>query len=220
MQSEFMQDETAHVLEARNLSYGYRKSSPVFESVNLSIAAGERIALVGPSGCGKSTLSQILAGYLRPDSGEVLIDGQAVNPTTFSGKVYPVQLIYQHPEKAVNPRWKLGRTLEEAWSPPPELLDRMGIKTQWLARYPAELSGGELQRFCIARALAPQTRFLIADEMSTMLDVITQAQVWEVILDEVKQRKLGLLTITHSIELAEKVSTSIVLFEDLLRRGQ
>jgi len=200
-------------LEARNISYSYRKGKPVFEDINLSIGAGERVTLVGPSGCGKSTVSQLLSGYLKPDTGQILLDGKPLASKGFC----PVQLIYQHPEKAINPRWKLHRTLRETWNPPQEMLDRMGIKQQWLDRYPTELSGGELQRFCILRALAPQTRFLIADEMSTMLDAVTQAQIWEFLLEEVDARKIGLLTVTHNLELAEKISTRTALFEDLTK---
>lgn len=77
-------------------------------------------------------------------------------------------------------------------------------------RYPGELSGGELQRFCIARALGGQTRFLLADEISTMLDLITQSQIWNFLLEEVKRRKMGLLVVSHSGELLERVCTRIV----------
>ena len=199
------------LLEARDVKFGYKKATFVLNGVNLSVDEGESIALVGPSGCGKSTLSQILAGYLKPWSGEVLLDGAPLPRKGFC----PVQLIYQHPEKALNPRWKLRNTLTEAWTPDAGFLDEMGISPQWLERYPTELSSGELQRFCIARALAPQTHFIIADEMSTMLDVITQAQIWELMLSQVKRRGLGLLAVTHSPELAERISTRIVLFEHL-----
>ena len=199
------------LLEAKNVEFGYKKATLVLNGVNLSVDEGERIALVGPSGCGKSTLSQLLAGYLKPWSGEVLLDGVPLPRKGFC----PVQLIYQHPEKALNPRWKLRSTLTEAWAPSADFLDDLGIAPQWLDRYPTELSSGELQRFCIARALAPQTHFIIADEMSTMLDVITQAQIWELMLNQVSRRGLGLLAVTHSAELAERISTRIVLFEHL-----
>jgi len=199
------------LLEAKNITFGYHKSKPILKDISLTIDAGERVALVGPSGAGKSTLSLILAGYLKPWSGEVLFAGQPLSDKSFC----PVQLIYQHPEKAVNPRWRLRYSLSEASYPSEELLDDMGIDDAWLSRYPHELSGGELQRLCIARALAPQTRFVIADEMTTMLDVITQAQIWAVMLKQVKQRDLGLLAVTHSMELAEKISTRVIMFEDL-----
>jgi peptide/nickel transport system ATP-binding protein len=200
------------LLEAKNIKFGYNKSRLILNGVNFGIEYGERVALIGPSGCGKSTLSQILAGYLKPKSGEVLFDSKPLPRKGFC----PVQMVYQHPEKAVNPRWKLRSTLMEAWMPNAEFLEEMGIAPEWLDRYPAELSGGEMQRFCVARALAPQTKFIIADEMSTMLDVITQAQIWELMLRQIKQRNIGLLAVTHSMELAERICTRIVRFEELI----
>lgn len=179
--------------------------------VNFGVDAGERVALIGPSGCGKSTLSQILAGYLTPSTGNVLFDGKPLPDKGYC----PVQLIYQHPEKAVNPRWKMQKTLNEAWMPDDAFLSEIGIEKQWLNRYPGELSGGELQRFCVARALSPKTQFIIADEMSTMLDVITQAQIWELMLKIIQKRGLGLLVVTHSLELAERICSRVVKFDDI-----
>jgi peptide/nickel transport system ATP-binding protein len=199
-------------IEAKNIKFGYVKPVLVLDGISLAIEPGERVALVGPSGCGKSTLSHILAGFITPLSGEVLFDGKPLSKKGFC----PVQLIYQHPEKAINPRWKLRSTLTEAWSPDDNLLSDIGIAPEWLDRYPIELSGGELQRFCIARALAPQTRFLIADEITTMLDVITQAQIWELLLSQIKLRNIGLLAVTHNVELAERICTRIIRFEDLI----
>jgi peptide/nickel transport system ATP-binding protein len=200
------------LIEAKNIKFGYSRLKAVLNGVSLAVKAGERVALMGPSGCGKSTLAQIIAGYIKPWSGEILLDNNPPPRTGFS----PVQLIYQHPEKAVNPRWKLKKTLGEAWVPDEAFLAEAEISPAWLDRYPNELSGGEIQRFCIARALAPQTRFLIADEITTMLDVITQAQIWELILSQVERRNLGLLAVTHSAELAEKICTKIIRFEELL----
>lgn len=194
------------LVEARDVSFGYRKDQKILEHVNFAMDEGERVALVGPSRCGKSTLVEILSGYLKPQDGEVLFNGKPLPQTGYC----PVQLIYQHPEKAVNPRWKLGRTLTEGWKPDEEMIARMGIEPQWMSRYPAELSGGELQRFCIARAMGPETRCVIADEMTVMLDVITQAQIWEVMLEIVEKRKMGLIVVTHSMELAERICTRIV----------
>ena len=88
-------------------------------------------------------------------------------------------------------------------------------KDLWYSRWPNELSGGELQRFCVARVLGPKTEFIIADEMSTMLDAITQAQIWNVLLDQVKRRNLGLLVISHNMALADKLCTRIVNLEEL-----
>ena len=199
-------------LRAENISFRYDRKSPwILKNVDLTLDAGARVALTGPSGCGKSTLSKILAGYLEPTEGQVLLDGKPLPTRGYS----PVQLIYQHPEQAVNPRWKMERTLKECWEPDEELLKEMGIESEWLKRWPSELSGGELQRFCIARVLGPQTRFLVCDEITTMLDVITQAQIWKLLLERAHERDLGMAVVTHNMALAEKVCSRIVSLPDI-----
>ncbi|MDR2394145.1 MAG: ATP-binding cassette domain-containing protein [Treponema sp.] len=199
------------LFEVKDIRFGYGKGRPVLNKVSFSLNAGERVALVGPSGCGKSTLARIMAGYLAPDTGETLFAGKPLPTDGYC----PVQLIYQHPEKAVNPRWKMGKTLSEGWKADDAFLASMGIEKPWLARYPQELSGGEIQRFCIARALGPDARLIIADEMTTMLDVITQAQIWNVMLDMITRRNMGLLVITHNPYLAEQICGRIVPFEEI-----
>ena len=194
-------------LEAKNVSVRYREHSPwILREISLSVEKGERVGLVGPSGYGKSTLLRLMGGYLKPASGEILLDGK---PLPQKG-VCPVQLIYQHPEKAINPRWKMKKVLEESGMFRREIMEALGIEEEWLSRYPRELSGGELQRFCVARSLFEGTQFLLADEMSTMLDVITQAQIWNLVLKEVEQRQLGLLMVTHNRALADRVCQRVV----------
>lgn len=199
------------LLEARNISFRYGNDPWILKDINLQVEEGERVGLIGPSGCGKSTLSKILSGYLEPTQGEVLLDGKPLPQKGYC----PVQLIYQHPEKALNPRWKLGASVAEGWTPDEKVLADLGIESEWLKRYPNELSGGELQRFCIARVLGNSTRFLLADEISTMLDVITQVQIWDVLLKIIKERNLGLLAVTHNRALAEKVCTRIIYFNEI-----
>lgn len=194
-------------LEAKEGSFRYDKKGPwLLNNITVKVRQGERLGLIGPSGCGKSTLVRLLAGYLKPEKGEILLDGK---PLPKKG-VSPVQLIYQHPEKAINPRWKMRKVLQESGMFRREVMEALGIEEQWLDRYPGELSGGELQRFCVARSLFGGTRFLLADEMSTMLDGITQAQIWKLMLQEVEERSLGLLMVTHNMALAEKVCTRIM----------
>ncbi len=200
-------------LEAQHIKYRYQQGPLILSDVNLELKSGERVGLVGPSGYGKSTLAQILAGYLTPLSGNVFLDGRPLPVKGYS----PVQLIYQHPEKAVNPRWKMKDILTEGWQPDDQLIMHMGIKKEWLTRWPQELSGGELQRFCIARALSPATRFLIADEISTMLDAITQAQIWNTLLAESEKRNLGMVIITHNEKLAQRLCTRIIDLREINR---
>lgn len=198
-------------LEARNVSFRYGKGPWILKNVNFVVEQNERVGLVGPSGYGKSTLLKLLAGYEKPVSGEILLDGKPLPQKGYC----PVQLIYQHPEKAVNPRWKLKDTLNEGWNTNDTILKELGIEKEWLERWPNELSGGELQRFCVARSLGENTRFLLADEISTMLDVITQAQIWNYLLKVVKENKIGLLAVTHNNSLAERICTRIIDLEPI-----
>jgi peptide/nickel transport system ATP-binding protein len=203
-------------LEAKQLGFRYPgdaagKPSPwLFRGVNLAFESGCGVALLGDSGSGKTTLGKLLAGYEKPCEGAILLPG-----AVFGKGYYPVQLILQHPETAVNPRFKMRDTLAEGWTPGGDLLDRLGIESAWLDRYPLELSGGELQRFCIARALAPAVRFIIADEITAMFDPITQAQIWEALLEEIGVRGIGLIAITHDRALARRVCQETILMEDL-----
>lgn len=194
-------------LEAKNISFRYTADTPyILKDLSFTVDEGERVGIVAPSGYGKTTFVKILAGYERPTNGQVLLGGK---PLAAKGAL-PVQLICQHPENGINPRWKMRRVLEEAGQFSEEVLAAMGIEPEWLARYPRELSGGELQRFCVARSLCAQTKFLIADEMSTMLDVITQAQIWNYLLAQADKRGIGLLVVTHNPALAQRVCTRVV----------
>lgn len=196
------------MLEARDITFGYG-GRPLYEGLSLAVAPGERVALSAPSGFGKTTLCRILAGYERPQAGSVTVDGA---PLPRRGRC-PVQLIGQHPEHVVDPRLRLGATLAEAGADEDELArlrEALGIREAWLARFPHELSGGELQRLCIARALAARPRYLIADEVSTMLDALTQARVWQVLLDEAAARDLGLVLVSHSPALTARLATRVV----------
>lgn len=194
-------------LEARNISFRYNDRSPwILKDVSLNVQTGERVGLLGPSGRGKSTLIKLMAGYLKPIEGEILLDGK---PLPVKGSS-PVQLIYQHPEKAINPRWKMKKVLQESGMYKEEIMNRLGIEKDWLERYPRELSGGELQRFCVARSLFVGTQMLLADEISTMLDVITQAQIWNFLIEETEARNIGMVVVSHNRELLKKVCTGIV----------
>lgn len=194
-------------LEAKNIYFRYNRKMPwILENRSLRVEKGERLAIFAPSGYGKTTLAMLLAGYLEAVKGQILLDEK---PLPKKG-ICPVQLIFQHPEKAINPRWRLKRVLEESGELNKEIMDAFGIEQAWLERFPRELSGGELQRFCVARALMSGADYLICDEISTMLDVITQAQIWNVILAEAEKRNMGIIAVTHNKHLAEKIATRMV----------
>ena len=193
-------------LEAKQITYRYPGAKQnVLERVDFMVESHERVGIFAQSGRGKTTFGQLLAGYRKPSAGQVLLDGQ---PLPAKG-CCPVQMIWQHPEQAVNPRMKMHRILAEGNQIEERIVRELGIEADWLGRYPGELSGGELQRFCIARALGAGTRFLVADEISTMLDLITQSQIWHFLLEEARSREIGLVVISHDRELLERVCTRV-----------
>lgn len=197
------------ILEGKNLTFAYeKKEGELFRDVNLQVESHEKVAILGPSGFGKTTLCKILSGYLTPLSGEVLLDGKPLPKRGYC----PVQMIWQHPERAVNPRLRMRDTLADGRDIDPRIIEELGIEEDWMNRYPQELSGGELQRFCIARALGRDTRFLIADEISTMLDLITQSQIWNFLLKEVTEREIGLIVVSHSEPLLKRVTERRIRF--------
>lgn len=195
-------------LEAKNLSFRYHNGNrQILNHVSFEVENTERLGLTAPSGFGKTTCCKILAGYEKPDEGEVLLDGMSVGDIR---GYCPVQMIWQHPELSVNPRLRMREALLEGDAVEQRVIDGLGIEKDWLNRFPAELSGGELQRFCIARALGQRTRFLLADEISTMLDLITQSQIWDFLLKEVAARQIGLVVVSHSEALLHAVCTRTI----------
>ena len=194
-------------LEAREVTYRYGKDSPmILEDFNFQMEDAERVGMIAPSGYGKTTICKLLSGYLKPERGQILLDGK---PLHSEDGYCPVQMIWQHPETVLDPLLPLEVSLKEAGPVEERLLEELHIQPQWLRRYPQELSGGELQRFCIARALGRATRYLLCDEITAMLDPITQAQIWDFLLQEAERRNLGLLIVSHSAPLLERVCTRV-----------
>ena len=220
----------------------------LLSNFNFAVESHERVALSAPSGFGKTTMCRLLAGYLQPQEGEVLLDGEPLSSCQTSilrnktsiryhcshGDFYasaarakgvkalktsstplPVQMIWQHPEQTLDPLLRIQSSLEEAGPLDQVLLEKLGIKPKWLSRFPRELSGGELQRCCIARALRVRPKFLIADEISTMLDAITQVQIWDFLLSYCEENEVGLVLVTHSEALQNRLATRVVNLADL-----
>lgn len=196
------------ILEAKNISFRYGENGrEILKDFSLKADSSERVGLAAPSGFGKTTLCKILSGYEKPDRGDILLDGK---PLDQYGSYCPVQLIWQHPEQAVNPRLRMKSVLEEGDQVDLALVERLGIEKDWMNRFPVEISGGEMQRFCIARAMGKRTRFLLADEISTMLDLITQSQIWHFLIEETRRRQMGMIVVSHSPELLERVCTRVI----------
>lgn len=227
---------------------GKTAGKSLLSNFNFAVESHERVALSAPSGFGKTTMCRLLAGYLQPQEGEVLLDGEplssyqtnvsqnkksvryrcphgdfyagtarakGVKASKASSSPLPVQMIWQHPEQTLDPLLRIQSSLEEAGPLDQALLEKLGIKQKWLSRFPRELSGGELQRCCIARALRVRPKFLIADEISTMLDAITQVQIWDFLLSYCEENEVGLVLVTHSEALQNRLATRVVNLADL-----
>jgi peptide/nickel transport system ATP-binding protein len=195
------------MLEAEGIAFRYGpRLGWVLQDISLAVAPGEVIGLAGPSGRGQTTLARILGGYVSPTAGRVTLDGRSLPTRGYC----PVQVILQHPELAVNPRWRIEQVLREAERPDAQLLADLGVDRAWMSRWPHELSGGELQRVAVARALGSQTRYVVADEMTAMLDTITQAQLWQAVLSYGRQRALGIIVISHNGPLLDRLCTRVV----------
>lgn len=203
-------------LEMRNLTFSYKGSQPLYRNLSLEVESGERVALCAPSGAGKTTLCRIMAGYLEPSSGRITVDGEPLSRRGARGP-RPVQLIWQHPEQAFDPRMRMGRSLSEGACDLPRaqalkraeesgLFEAFGIRGEWLSRYPHELSGGELMRFCIVRALLAHPRYLICDEISAMLDAVTQVEVWHALLEISEREGMGLVIVSHAPALLDRIA--------------
>jgi len=177
----------------------------LWEDVSFTLNPGERLGISAPSGFGKTTLGRVIAQWQTPTSGQVLING--IPPPN---KGYcPIQLVPQHPELSFNPYRTTGDSLHDAWRPDAQWLERMVVNPKWLKRRPDELSGGELARIALLRALDPRTRYLITDEVTAQLDAHIQAQIWKVLLEETQQRPLGLIIFSHNKALLERVCSRI-----------
>jgi len=188
---------------------------------SLALQAGARLGLVGPSGSGKSTLAQVMAMLLAPDGGSVMVDGDRVNVwgVRCSRELrHRVQLVFQAPRMAIDPRLRVGDAILEPLAAsrmlPADAGERAALLQAWavrvgltgdlLERFPHEVSEGQLQRACLARALVVRPRYLICDELSSMLDVSTQAALLQTIAAVQYEQELGVLLITHDRVLADR----------------
>ncbi|MCI8505258.1 MAG: ABC transporter ATP-binding protein [Lachnospiraceae bacterium] len=206
------------LLETRALSKKYRRGGGVFfyaaDRVSLSVSAGETVGLLGKSGSGKSTVGQMIAGLVRPFSGEVCYKGTPL-AYPYKGEVRRrIQILFQHPEASFNPVLPLEismrepyRLMKKNWSKGDILqdLERFGLHEEHLYRTPGELSGGELQRAALSRVLVMEPELIVLDEPTSMLDVISQAQIVRFLMDYQKERGTAYLFITHHRKLAEQV---------------
>lgn len=216
---------TYHTLSVQNISFSYRhghKKNEVLQNISFETTSKDRLAIVAPSGSGKTTLCNILAGYLSAQSGTISLDGvSAAQYASKQQKPYngtnPVQLVSQHPELAFDPYLRIQKSLQEARRKETSsktfdeelhiLLESFEAEAEWLARYPHELSGGQLQRLNLARAFLSNPQFLVLDEISTMLDAVTQARIWKSVCSLAQARNIGIIFVSHNKQLIQKLAT-------------
>ena len=190
------------------------------DDVNIEIKEGETLCLIGESGSGKSTLGRMLLNLIEPTSGEVIFDNYNIakmKQTELRKIRRYMQLIPQYPDSALNPRWAIKNSILEplkihklinkndGMEKLEELIETVGLKKEHLSRYPHELSGGELQRAVIARAISLKPKFIVCDEPTSMLDVSVQASIINLLLNLQKKYNLSYLFITHDLEIANIV---------------
>jgi len=181
----------------------------LFDGFDIAVRRGEIVAIVGPSGCGKTTIGNILLCLVRPDSGGIQRSPD-IAATRF-------QKLYQDPPAAFAPHQTLRQSFGDllrlhclAWAQAEASMRRFGLGQELLDRRPGEVSGGELQRFAILRALLLDPVFLFADEATSRLDPVTQKEVFAILIEAVRERGLGLLMVTHEAALAEKIASRIL----------
>lgn len=191
--------------------------------LSMSVRQGETLGIVGESGCGKSTLARMLVGLLEPSSGQIEIEGAALDtadPAEFGKRI---QYVFQDPISSLNPRKTIRQIMEaplkHLHNMPTdarrrrilEIFESVNLREEFLDRYPHEFSGGQAQRIGIARALAAQARILILDEPVSALDVSVQAQVLNLLADLRRQFDLTYLFISHDLAVVEAVSDRIAV---------
>jgi peptide/nickel transport system ATP-binding protein len=214
------------VLKVSDLSATYTGDELVLEDINLKIRRGRTVALVGESGSGKSTLARVITGLLPPVDGKVIFDGQQLPPALKSRKredLRQLQMIYQMPDTALNPRQKvrkiIGRPLsfyfsmngKEQENRILELLDMIELPSTYIERYPGELSGGEKQRICIARALAASPSLIICDEVTSALDQLVAEEILKLLQNLQNELGVSYLFITHDLNTVKAISDEIVV---------
>jgi oligopeptide/dipeptide ABC transporter ATP-binding protein len=203
------------------------KNLNAVDGVSLDVGRGETLGLVGESGCGKSTLGRVILRLLDPTSGNIVFEGKnitSLSQTDLRPMRRRMQIIFQDPGSSLNPRMTVRATLGEALrihglvkSDDEEnekvaaLLDKVGLRKDAATRYPHEFSGGQRQRIGIARALAVQPSFIVADEPISALDVSIQAQIVNLLSDLQDELGLSYLFISHDLKIVELVSRRVAV---------
>ena len=217
---------TKHFVVKRSLLGRPQTTLKAVDGVNLTLNAGETLAIVGESGCGKSTVGRLLLALLEPSSGEVWFDGERLSDlpeSTLRGRRRHFQLIFQDPFASLNPRMTVNDIISEPLmlhsivpaSERPQrvrdLMRRVGLKPEQAQRYPHEFSGGQRQRIVIARALAGEPKLLICDEPVSALDVSIRAQILNLLRDLQRDLGLAMIFISHDLAVVKHIADHVAV---------
>ena len=198
------------------------------DEVSLSVEEGETLALVGESGSGKSTTLLLVARLLKPDSGRVAFDGQDLSSVSSGGLRAlrrQMQVVFQDPFASLDPRMRVATAVAEPLmvhrigtaasrrARAEELLERVGLDGRFGARHPNELSGGQAQRVCIARALALEPRLLLLDEPTSALDVSVQAQIVTLLRELQRDLRLTFLFVSHNLGVVASLADNVAVMQ-------
>ncbi|MGW5780568.1 ABC transporter ATP-binding protein [Streptomyces sp. NPDC003863] len=217
------------MLELDSVTAGYERRAPVFRGASLTVAPGESVGLLGPSGCGKSTLARVAALLHRPDAGRLVLDGTEVRAWRHRApraRRTAVGVVFQQPRTAADPRLTLADVIAEplratgrraeARERVAALAPAVGLTPDLLGRRPHEVSDGQLQRACLARALTLRPRWLICDEMTAMLDASTTAALVAAVETYREETGAGLLAVGHDRVLLNRWCDRTVEWKDCL----
>ena len=213
------------LVTVENLRFRYTSSSPwTLYDVSLTVEEGQSVGIVGESGSGKSTLIRLLSGLLTPQEGTIIAGGKTFDEWS---RLSPrelrrfSQLVFQSPRRSFDTRMRLGRALSEPTRaierrrPRRDELElwmtRVGLDPELLDRYPHQLSGGQLQRISLARAISVGPQVLYADEPTSSLDVSVQAQVLNVLMDLRAELGITLVTVTHDLAVVGRMCEKIIV---------
>lgn len=214
------------LLKVENITAGYNKGPAVLHNVSFNVQRGRTVAVVGESGSGKTTVARVITGFLPQSEGMVYFDGIEMSPylkQRDKDRLRKWQMIFQMPDVAVNPRHKvkdiIGRPIEFYYNPGrrktaqrvSELLDMIELNDKYLDRYPSELSGGEKQRVCIARALAAQPELIICDEVTSALDQLVAEEILKLLQRLQDELHVSYLFITHDLATVRAIADDVVV---------
>jgi len=203
--------------------FSEKKTLRAVQNISLKVRRGEVLAVVGESGCGKTTLAKMLLGLLAPSSGEIFMEGQAINEVDIRKIARHVQPVFQDPYSSLNPR----KTIESIISLPlkvhnigdaasqkkrvEEVLEMCEMPKRLVHSYPSQLSGGQRQRVAIARALVMKPEILVCDEPTSALDVSVQAHILNLLQDLRDELNLTYVFISHNLAVVEHLADTVAV---------